>query len=75
MLAPINIISLQILMLPHKVNGEIKMNGLQTGELMISQQFFRWNSVTSVGNPGTLDSALGSHEESAQRRELYSGRK
>lgn len=67
-------ISLQTLMLPHKVNCEIKMNVLQTDELMISQEFFRLNSVAPMENPGTLDSALGSHEGDAQIRELVSER-
>lgn len=65
-------ISLQILMLPYKVNGEIKMNELQADELMISQEFFRLNSVISVENPGTSDSPLGSHGDSAWIRELFS---
>lgn len=67
-------ISPQILMLSHEVNGEIKMNELQTDELMISQEFFRLNSVTSVENPGRVDFTLGSHEDNAQIRELYSER-
>lgn len=71
MLALKKMISLQILMLPHKVNGGIKMNELRTDELMISQEFFRLKSVTSMEIPGTLDSAVGSHEGGAEIRELF----